>query len=293
MFNSVIPLNINVSKRAAMYGLPDEKVNNKLRIIDSEVVYVEYAFDHYSNVLINNHLVWNWFRNRKIKLTKELIYEFKLGFADRSLGNDFKRSDGRRSEVARGALQRLGIFKPSGHQFFHGDAIFPFFDIDGRLVGAYGRRVTPESRKEHVYYHHWIGGEASFFNIKALKEYSKLIYCKSPLDALTLISHGIPNVISTMGMYSFDSVHLELLEKYHPKEIIIAFDNSDTGNHAAGLIAQALSASDISCFRLPLPRNQDLNGYACSRTDDDMGLKELIECAFPYSQSYEMLAKRS
>lgn len=292
MFNSVIPLNINVAKRTPMFGMADEGMEEESKLSDQELVYANHAIDHYMNVLIESFYIWEWFKKRTIWLTLDLILEFRLGFADRSLGNQFKRNLGRRAEVVRGAWQWLGIIKATGHQFFHGDAVFPILDIDGNIVGAYGRRISPENRSNHVYYHHWIAGKVTFFNVKALAEYKRIIFCKSPLEALTLISAGIPNVVSTMGLYSFEEAHLELLEKYQPSEVVLAFDNSDAGNHVAGIIAQSLEAADIDCFRLPLPRNKDLNAYACSVEDPKTALAELSECAFPFSQSYEMLVKR-
>ena len=218
-----------------------------------------------------------------------MIEQYSLGFADRSLCKDFKRDKGRQSEVTRGAWQVLGLLKPSGHQYFHGDVVFPFFNNDGCVAGAYGRRITNENRPNQVYHHHWFNGDVAFFNQLALQDFNRVILCKSPIEALTLISAGFLNVISTMGIYSFGHHHLAVLEKYRPAEIILAFDNTDVGNHVSGLVAQVLDAHNITCYRLPLPRNKDINAFVQNYDDHVPELKGLIDGAFSYQQSYENL----
>jgi len=291
-FNS-IPVNVSVSSPVSNYGFHpflDKKVEQPSA---SHQVYLEFFVSHCLKIFKEKEWAEKWLINRKIILPDEELEEFKVGFSDRSFGSHFSRKGGRASEVKRGGYQQLGIFKATtGFPFFNGHIVIPIFDIDGNIVGIYGRRITTENRKEDVYYHHWIGGRSSFFNVKALLKYKRVIWAKSPIEALTLISNGIPNVIATMGIQSFDEDHLQLLEKYKPNEVVIAFDNSDQGNIMAGLVAQALDSIDISCLRLPLPRNSDINTYACSQEDHKQALEDIMDCAFPFSQSYEMLATR-
>lgn len=221
-----------------------------------------------------------------------MIQRFRLGFADQSLGRHFPRKGGRRSELIRGSLQRLGLLKPTGFQFFQGDVVFPFFDIDGRIVGAYGRRISVENRSTHLYHHHWNVGNATFFNREALSRFKRIIHCKSPMEAFTLICAGVPNVIATMGIYSFGETHLSELEKHGVSEVVLGLDNTDTGNHVAGLISQALSASDIQCLRLKLPKGCDINQLAQQENDHEQVLKDIVEGAFPCHQTYENLLRR-
>lgn len=289
MFNDVIPLNIST---AGLIPMQCDELNDVWNVANTNSEhYVNHAFRHYQDVLIENRSLWAWFQARKILLTEDLINQFSLGFADRSLCKGYPRSTGRQGELVRGAWQRLGILKPSGHQFFHGDVVFPFHDANGRIAGAYGRRISMENRPDNIYYHHWFSGKATFFNREALEKYSRLILCKSPIEALTLITIGIPNVISTMGIYSFSQLHLEDIERYQPSEIILAFDNTDEGNHVSGMIAQTLSTVDVRCLRLPLPRNKDINKVAIDNEDHANLLREIVDLAFPYSQTYENLAR--
>ncbi|GAA6139692.1 hypothetical protein NBRC116583_34390 [Arenicella sp. 4NH20-0111] len=290
MFSGVTPLNIKVAGYSP--ALHQSSTNGResadeLRPADDLYAYVEHAFNHYEEVLVSTPRIWDWFKARKIDLTHPLISEFRLGFSDRSLCKNYGRDKGRQSDLVRGAWQRLGILKPSGYQYFHGDVVFPFFDGDDRIVGAYGRRVTPENRCDQIYHHHWFHGEATFFNRRVLEQYSQIVLCKSPLEALVLISAGISNVVSIMGLFSFGLAHMEELYKYQPSEIVLAFDNSDSGNHVAGMLAQSLSAMSLKCYRLNLPRNQDIGEVAQREDDLYEAFSKRLKTALPFDQSYE------
>ena len=191
----------------------------------------------------------------------------------------------------RGALQMLGLLKDTGHQYFHGCAVFPIFDIDGRIVGAYGRRITPENRPGHVYHLHWYHGSPSFFNIQALRDYNSVTLYKSPVEAMVAIAAGFENSIATTGLYSFGQHHLETLERFQPKEIVLAMDASDSGNLVAGMIAQALDAQGISTRRMALPRNMDVVDFVQSRDNYEAELKQLVSSAEPYQQTYENILR--
>lgn len=61
----------------------------------------------------------------------EALDVFRLGYADRTLGlrlPDKRRKDG--AEI-RGRLERLGVFRASGHEHFAGSLVIPVFDDTG------------------------------------------------------------------------------------------------------------------------------------------------------------------
>jgi len=293
MFSDVIPQNISRSGYSVFAAANAQDMIFDHSGIEGECldVYVDYAFNHYVEVLIETPGVWRWFEERKIFLTHEMVEKFRIGFADRTLCKDFRRNKGRQAELVRGALQQLGILKASGHQFLLGDAVVPLFDIDGRIVGAYGRRISPENRHNHIYHHHWEYRKPIFFNVGALTKFNQLIFTKNPFEALLLICAGFENVIAPMGMYSFGQDHLELLEKYKPNEIILAFDTSDAGNLVSGMIAQALDSVSIACKRLPLPKDKDLIAYAQGFDDHVEKLEALVSSAYRYKQTFENILR--
>ena len=54
----------------------------------------------------------------------------------------------------RGRLQKLGIYRESGHEHFNGSVVIPIFDLSGQVVQMYGRKITPNLRPgtpDHLY----------------------------------------------------------------------------------------------------------------------------------------------
>ena len=54
----------------------------------------------------------------------------------------------------RGRLERLGIFRASGHEHFDGSLVIPVINLDGDVVQMYGRKITPNLREgtpDHLY----------------------------------------------------------------------------------------------------------------------------------------------
>ncbi|WP_251359715.1 hypothetical protein [Kangiella sp. TOML190] len=64
----------------------------------------------------------------------EAIKAFEMGYANRSLNRFIPDDD----LAIRGVLQRCGWLKASGHERFRYAYIYPLYDIDGNLVGAWG-----------------------------------------------------------------------------------------------------------------------------------------------------------
>ncbi len=79
--------------------------------------------------------------------TRELISRFRLGFADRTLGLRLPAEAGSRAGRSAGRLQRLGVFRESGHEHFNGSLVIPVFDRGGRVVELYGRKISDDLRK--------------------------------------------------------------------------------------------------------------------------------------------------
>ena len=293
MFESIIPLNIGVSSYMPTMYFPESSELAGGYDGDSLLKsHIKLEFEHYTMTLLENPLTWNWFLARGVPITPELIKRFRLGFADNSFGKKLSRKYGRKSEVFRGSMQRAGLYKSTGRPFFHGDMVFPFVSHSGDIEGAYGRRISSENRSNKLYHRHWNLSAPTFFNVGALNTSKTLVLAKTAFEAINFVAHGVENAVGTMGIYSFSEKHLEMIVHCDPHEVVLAYDNSDEGNHVSGIIAQCLNAEDVFCSRLPLPRNHDVNLYLQRYGDKAHSLAHLIENRIPYSQSYENLVER-
>ena len=73
----------------------------------------------------------------------EMIDRFQLGFANRKLGLTLPEKNRQAGAEMRGRLQSLGILRESGHEHMNGSVVFPIFDLEGNVLGMYGRKITP------------------------------------------------------------------------------------------------------------------------------------------------------
>jgi DNA primase len=109
----------------------------------------------------------------------EAIGEFRLGFADRTLGlrlPDKRRKDG--AEI-RGRLEALGIFRASGHEHFAGSLVVPVLDERGLVSEVYGRKVRDDLRAGTLRHLYLPGPHRGVWNLPAVAASDEVIVSPS------------------------------------------------------------------------------------------------------------------
>jgi DNA primase len=97
----------------------------------------------------------------------------------------------------RSRLQRLGILRESGHEHFNGSVVFPIFDLEGNVLGMYGRKITPNLREGTPLHLYLPGPHRGVWNEHALQASKEIILCESIIDALTFWCAGFRNVTAS------------------------------------------------------------------------------------------------
>jgi DNA primase len=64
----------------------------------------------------------------------ELVAHFKLGVADRTLGLRLPEKTRKAGADIRARLQKIGLYRDSGHEHFNGSLVVPVFDEAGNVV---------------------------------------------------------------------------------------------------------------------------------------------------------------
>ena len=167
----------------------------------------------------------------------ETAQNLKLGFAPddwSKLANALQKRGVQPTTLVKAGLavprSREGIYDR-----FRNRIMFPIEDIRERVIGFGGRVMddsqpkylnSPESpvfSKKHVLY-----------NIsrayRAIKEAGQAIVVEGYMDAIALDSHGIRNVVASLGT-SFTTDQARLIRHYAP-EIVFAYDGDAAGQHA-------------------------------------------------------------
>tara|TARA_Y100001938_G_scaffold149271_1_gene235537 strand:- start:730 stop:1584 length:855 start_codon:yes stop_codon:yes gene_type:complete len=244
----------------------------------ADSLVVSQVLDYYSETL-RHHLKAQAFLQRRGIYQPDLLAHFRLGFADRSLGLQLRKLGHLQEETVRGALQRVGLLRTSGHELLRGAVLFPVLDQRGQILGGYGRRITPKLTANSAYHVHWHLEHRCFFNQAALFEFPELILCKSPLEALTWWCHGHHNVAAILGFAGFDDEHLSILQSSLVRLVYIAFGASRSELDASRRIARLLADNSIEVRLVLFPLGLDSNGFASSVDDPAKELSRLLEDA--------------
>jgi DNA primase catalytic core len=209
----------------------------------------------------------------------ELIEHFQLGFANRTLGLRLPEKNRKAGAEIRTRLQRIGIYRESGHEHFNGSLIVPVIDERGIVTEVYGRKITEGLRKGTPSHLYLPGPHRGVFNVQALMASKEIILCEALLDALTFWCAGYRNVTSSFGIEGFTGDMLAAFKQYGTERVLIAYDRDDAGERGAAKVAECLMAEGIECFRIQFPKGMDANEYAQKVTPAAKSLGMLIRKA--------------
>jgi hypothetical protein len=160
-------------------------------------------------------------------------------------------------------LQRLGILRESGHEHFNGSLIIPVLDLEGNVLGMYGRKITPGLREGTPLHMYLPGPHRGVWNEEALQASKEIILCESLIDALTFWCAGFRNVTASYGVNGFTEDHKQAFQKHGIRNVWIAYDRDEAGDAAAERLKEELTAMGIESHRVLFPRGMDANEYAC------------------------------
>ncbi|MGH9608641.1 MAG: toprim domain-containing protein [Bryobacteraceae bacterium] len=194
--------------------------------------------------------------------SSEMIDRFQMGFANRTLGYRLQPKNRVAGAELRGRLQKLGIYRESGHEHFNGSVVMPIFNQQGEVVQMYGRKITPGLREGTPLHLYLPGPHQGVWNEEALAASKEIILCEALIDALTFWCAGYRHVTASYGVNGFTDDHRAAFKKYGTKKIYLAYDRDDAGEKAAQELAEELLAMGIECYRVQFPKGMDANEYA-------------------------------
>ena len=230
------------------------------READDRVLLLQVV-DYYNETLKQSPEAMKYLQSRGLQ-SPEIIDRFKLGFANRTLGLRLPAKNRAAGAELRGRLQKLGVYRESGHEHFNGSLVIPVLNIAGEVVEMYGRKITPNLREgtpDHLYLP---GDHAGVWNEEALAASKDIVLCEALIDALTFWTAGIRNVTASYGVNGFTADHRAAFEKYGTERVYIAYDRDEAGDKAAAKLAKELMEMGIECFRVLFPKSMDANEYA-------------------------------
>ncbi len=217
--------------------------------------------DYYHQTLKQSPEALAYLEKRGIA-SAEMIDRFKLGYANRTLGYRLPAKNRKEGAVLRGRLQRLGLYRASGHEHFSGSLVIPIIDCTGQVVEIYGRKINNSLRKGTPRHLYLPGPHAGVWNEEGLQASSEVILCESLVDALTFWCAGYRNVTASYGTEGFTADHLTAFKRHGIERVLIAYDRDTAGDTAAEKLAKQLIGEGLDCYRIHFPKGMDANEYA-------------------------------
>lgn len=150
--------------------------------------------------------------------------------------------------------------------FFYQCVIFPI-KMNGKIIDFYGRHIGKSSTK-HVY----LKGDFMVYNIDNINPKEKVVYVESIINALTLISNNVKNVVAVGGSSKFNTRHVNVLKNKGVKILINGFDTGDsTGAGQKGAIAAGELIEEFGLYHLVLmlPKDTDINELIVNKGFDE------------------------
>lgn len=242
MENLTFPEAVEHLAEIAHIELPQEEISAEEQKKQSEMSAMyeaaKLAADYFHNCLTKTRMGeagMAYFRRRH--LTPENIAYFKLGFAppewDR-LFRDFTQKKQIRPEILR-STGLVGYSNGRYFDMFRNRCMFPILNLKGHPV-AFGGRVLDDSKPKYLN-----SPETPIFNKRRLlfalyqalpkiRETRQVIMVEGYMDAISLHTHGVTNVVASLGT-AFTIEQARLLKRY-ADEVIFSYDMDSAGQNA-------------------------------------------------------------
>jgi hypothetical protein len=204
----------------------------------------------------------------------QAIEQFRLGYANRSLGLKLPGKHLKSGRHLRARLEALNVFRAkTGHEHFNGCVVFPVFAPDGtrQIVDLYGRKILGRRLRKGTPLHmHMAEQRRGVWNLEAFGgRGGEIILCPSVFDALTFWCHGFRHVTCLFSKDGLNDDHLAAFREFNIKRVLTPCE----------AVTPRLLEAGIDCFLLKFPTGLDANSYALQMSDVAAALSAVIRKA--------------
>jgi DNA primase catalytic core len=276
LLRSGAPLEEDIEKRPARSTVRRMPAPVSFDVADDELL--NQVVDYYHATLTTSPEALSYLARRRID-SAEAITRFRIGFSNRTLGLRLPTKNGHAGRELRERLERIGVYRSSGHEHLVGSVTIPVSSPEGRVTELYGRKIGAHLKAGTPLHLYLPGPHRGVFNEEALMASSEVILTESLIDALTLWCCGIRNVTCSYGTAGFTDDHRKAFSRHGISRLLIAYDHDRAGDGAAITLASELTEAGIECFRVPLPYGKDLNEVATSSSSPADELSTLVRSA--------------
>ncbi|CAG76290.1 DnaG primase-like protein [Pectobacterium atrosepticum SCRI1043] len=240
--------------------------------------------EFYHHTLLNAPEAIAYLEKRRLN-HPELVAQFRLGFANRTLGYRLPSKKLKDGAAIRAQLQAIGVMRDSGHEHLAGSLVVPVIDSHGQVRELYGRKLCDKLRAGTPKHLYLPGPHGGVWNEQALVASKSVILCESLIDAMSFWVAGYRNVTAAYGVNGFTDEMRQAFIRHSVKQVLIAFDNDTAGDDGAVKLASALAADGITPFRVVFPAGMDANEYLCKVSEPEVAFRAVVEGAMAMGEA--------
>ena len=218
-------------------------------------------------------------------ISAETIEEFKLGFAPHAwdkLSAAFLKRGVKQEFLLAGGLAAERQKGDGIYDRFRNRVMIPIADERGRVVG-FGGRVLDDSTPKYLN-----TPETVLFNKRrilfgldraqrAIKQAGYAIVVEGYMDAISVFSAGVKNVVASLGT-AFTAEHCKLLLRYAPA-IYFCYDSDDAGQKATIRALSIVQNTGATVRVIVVPDGKDPDEYI--RKHGAEAFEQLVKKALP------------
>lgn len=240
---------------------------------------LDQVIDYYHETLKRSPEALAYLKARGLA-NSALIDTFRIGYANRTLGLRLPHKQRKDGADIRARLERIGIYRESGHEHFNGSLTVPVLDAEGHTRDIYGRKIHDNLRPSTPKHLFLPGPPKGAWNLAGIAQCGgEIVLTGTLMDAMTFWCAGFRNVTSAYGVEGLTTDHLAAFKAHGIKRVLIAFDRSDASESGVAKIVGKLIAEGIDCYRVQFPKGLDANTYALRMTPASKSLGVLIRRA--------------
>ncbi len=185
-----------------------------------------------------------------------LLTRQRAGFADGRLAKLLPTTGNVRAE-----LRALGVLLDGDGERFAGCVVFPVCDDAGRIVTLYGRSTATAAGaegKRHVYLP---DRPKTLWNASVLKSSPHVVAVESVLDALSVETAGVGNVVALQGTNGLSETDLATLRAQGAQRVTLFLDGDAAGRAGTERLKEKLHGENIAVDAVALPEGEDPNSF--------------------------------
>ncbi|MBR1579433.1 MAG: DNA primase [Selenomonadaceae bacterium] len=220
-------------------------------------------------------------------ITAKTIEEFKLGYAPDDwdkLSTAFEKRGVTQKQLIDAGLAAARNRGSGVYDRFRNRIMIPITDVTGHVL-AFGGRILETPSNLRV-----VGGNAKpapkylntpetiIFNkrkvlfgldraVSSINREGFVIVVEGYMDAISLVSAGVTNVVATLGT-AFTEDHIKILKRYS-KKIVFCYDSDEAGQNATMRALPIVTAAEAQASVIIIPDGKDPDDYVRKHGRDE------------------------